>query len=260
MKIIAMGTGSDSGTPRIGCNCTACRSSAPKDKRLRASLAIEKNNKFLIADVGPDFRQQLLRYKIGFNDIEGAVITHAHNDHCIGVWERTAIAQDQLKPLTLYSDPQIVSYYFDQNSSFYYLRSSGVVAPREIEVGKRIRTENFSFKTFEIPHTPKFLGPTLGLSFDDKKFVYVVETSAITEGMKKEIDGADVLFMNGSFLNENLFAHISIKKSIPILNKLCVGKVYFIGLNHNQGTHAMVEKYLKPYGYKLAYDGMKVSI
>jgi phosphoribosyl 1,2-cyclic phosphate phosphodiesterase len=260
MKIIAMGTGSDSGTPRIGCKCSACVSGHPKDQRLRASLAIEKRGKYMIVDVGPDFRQQLLKYKIGFNDIEGAVITHAHNDHCIGVWERTAIAMNQIKPLTIYSDPQIVSYYFDQNSSFYYLRSSGVVVPREIDVMKKVRTKNFSFKAFEIPHTPKFLGPTLGLSFDDKKFVYVVETSAITEEMRKEIDGADVLFMNGTFLNENLFAHIAIKKSIAILNNLCVGKIYFIGLNHDQGTHKMVEKYLKPYGYRLAYDGLKISI
>lgn len=260
MKIIALGTGSDSGTPRIGCSCNACRSKKPKDKRLRASIAIKSGRKFMIIDVGPDFRQQLLRYKIGFNDIEGAVITHAHNDHCIGVWERTAVSIDQIKPLTLYSHPQIVSYYFDQNSSFYYLRSSGVVIPKEIEAGKKVKTDNFSFKAFEIPHTPKFLGPTLGLSFEDKKFVYIVETSAITDDMKKEIDGANILFMNGSFLGENLFAHIAIKKSIPILNKLNVGKIYFIGLNHNQGTQAMVEKYLKPYGYNLAYDGMKITI
>ena len=260
MEIIATGTSSDSGTPRIGCYCKGCTSKDPKDKRLRASLALKKNNSYLVVDVGPDFREQAIKYKMSYDNIDAAVITHAHNDHCIGLWERTTIAKSSAKPLTLYSNPEVLTYYFDQNSSFYYLRSSGVVIPKEIKPHQKVKTKNFSFYSFEIPHTPKFLGPTLGLSFENKKFVYIVETSQITEDMKNEIDGADVLFMNGTFVNENLFAHIAMKNSLPILNKLDVGKIYFIGLNHDQGTQKNVEKYLKPYGYKLAYDGMRVKI
>ncbi|MBR9682196.1 MAG: MBL fold metallo-hydrolase [Candidatus Aenigmarchaeota archaeon] len=260
MQIITIGSGSDAGTPRIGCKCAGCRSRKPKDNRLRAALALKKKDEHFIIDIGPDFRQQVMRYGIDYNNIEASVMTHAHNDHCIGLWERSALTMKQVRALTVYSHPQILDYYFNQNSSFYYLKSSGFVVPKEREPNKKIKTKNFSFHTFEVPHTPSFLGPTLGLSFENKKFVYIVEASKITEAMKEEINGTHTLFMNGTFLKENLFSHISIKNSIPILNNLDVKKIYFIGLNHTEGTQEQVEKYLKPYGYKLAYDGMKIKV
>lgn len=258
-----MGSGSDCGIPRIGCKCKTCklaRAGSKKDNRLRTSIALKKNNKYLIVDFGPDLRYQMIKYGIDFNNLEVGVITHAHNDHCIGLWERTAITIEQTNPLIIYSHPQILSYYFEQNSSFYYLRSSGVVVPKEVNFGQTFRTKNFSFHPFEISHTPAFLGPTLGYSFDKKKVICILETSKITEDVKKEINGSNTLIIDGTFFKENRFAHFPIKKSVDVLRNLDVKKVYYIGSNHSEPSHKEIQDFLNQYGFKMAYDGMKIKV
>lgn len=41
MKLTFLGTGTSIGVPAIGCQCEVCRSTEPKDKRLRTSAIIE---------------------------------------------------------------------------------------------------------------------------------------------------------------------------------------------------------------------------
>ena len=63
MKVTFLGTGTSQGVPVITCECEVCRSSNPKDNRLRSSVLIEYQNKSFVIDIGPDFRQQMLREK-----------------------------------------------------------------------------------------------------------------------------------------------------------------------------------------------------
>ncbi len=58
MKITFLGTGTSQGVPVIACHCEVCKSMNPHDKRLRTSILIEQNDKRIVIDTGPDFRQQ----------------------------------------------------------------------------------------------------------------------------------------------------------------------------------------------------------
>jgi len=60
-----LGTGTSQGVPVIGCQCDLCLTVNPKDKRLRTTIAIRKNDTQIVVDTGPDFRQQMLKAKIG---------------------------------------------------------------------------------------------------------------------------------------------------------------------------------------------------
>ena len=61
MKLKFLGTGTSQGVPVIGSNHPVCLSKHPKDKRLRCSALITTDeNKKLLIDCGPDFRQQML--------------------------------------------------------------------------------------------------------------------------------------------------------------------------------------------------------
>ena len=89
MKITILGTGTSQGVPVIGCKCEVCKSTNPKDNRLRTAAMIEVDDKTIIIDAGPDFRQQLLRANV--EDVTAILITHEHNDHIIGM--------DDVRPL-----------------------------------------------------------------------------------------------------------------------------------------------------------------
>ena len=82
MKITLMGTGTSHGVPVIGCKCPVCTSSAPKDKRNRASIFVSEPCS-IVVDTGPEFRIQALKY--GVKSLDAVLITHGHADHLNGL-------------------------------------------------------------------------------------------------------------------------------------------------------------------------------
>ena len=85
MKVTFLGTGTSQGVPIICCDCAVCKSTNPKDNRLRSSILIESEISKVVIDSGPDFRQQLLRRDL--KSLDAVVFTHEHKDHIAGLDE-----------------------------------------------------------------------------------------------------------------------------------------------------------------------------
>ncbi|WML67012.1 MAG: Coenzyme PQQ synthesis protein B [Methanoregula sp. SKADARSKE-2] len=86
MKITLLGTGDAIGTPRIGCSCPQCsRAKETGMMRLRTSLLLENEGRYILIDSSPDLRQQLLLH--GSPHIDAVIWTHGHYDHFIGFGE-----------------------------------------------------------------------------------------------------------------------------------------------------------------------------
>ena len=84
MKLTFLGTGTSHGVPVIACDCAVCTSKDPHDKRTRSAAYIQtRDNKYILIDVGPDFRQQALRENI--RKIDAILLTHSHADHLHGI-------------------------------------------------------------------------------------------------------------------------------------------------------------------------------
>ena len=68
MKLTFLGTGTSHGVPVIACDCAVCKSKDPHNKRYRSAAYIEisdnSSSKFILIDIGPDFREQALRENI----------------------------------------------------------------------------------------------------------------------------------------------------------------------------------------------------
>ena len=84
MKLKFLGTGTSQGVPVIGCTCEVCTSENPKDSRLRSSVMVTTDeNKKILIDGGPDFRQQMLTS--GCEKLDAILFTHEHADHTAGL-------------------------------------------------------------------------------------------------------------------------------------------------------------------------------
>ena len=88
MILTFLGTGTSHGVPVIACDCAVCKSSDSRDKRFRSSAYIEftdadGSSKYILIDIGPDFRSQALRADI--RQIDAVLLTHAHADHLYGL-------------------------------------------------------------------------------------------------------------------------------------------------------------------------------
>ena len=83
MKVTVLGSATSQGIPVIACKCDVCMSTNPKDKRLRASILIQKDGKNIVIDSGPDFRQQMLNNNV--SSLDCILFTHEHKDHIAGL-------------------------------------------------------------------------------------------------------------------------------------------------------------------------------
>src|SRR5580698_5046474 len=82
-KITVLGSGTSVGVPTIGCHCAVCSSDDPRDKRLRPSIYVKFQDRGVLIDTTPDFRQQALRAQI--DRIDAILFTHSHADHVMGL-------------------------------------------------------------------------------------------------------------------------------------------------------------------------------
>ena len=64
-RVTFLGTGTSHGVPMIACECAVCRSTDPRDKRLRPSIYVDvPDRQRMLVDTSPDLRQQALAHRI----------------------------------------------------------------------------------------------------------------------------------------------------------------------------------------------------
>jgi len=83
MRVTMLGTGTSHGVPMIGCGCAVCRSDDPRNKRTRASAAVQANGVTLLLDTATELRIQVLRE--GIDRVDAILYTHFHADHVSGL-------------------------------------------------------------------------------------------------------------------------------------------------------------------------------
>ncbi len=104
-KLTFLGTGTSSGVPMIACDCALCRSTDPRDKRLRASALVEYGGLTILVDAGPDFRAQMLRQDV--HHLDAILLTHNHKDHTGGLDDIRAFNLAESHPVNIYCEPYV---------------------------------------------------------------------------------------------------------------------------------------------------------
>lgn len=248
IKIVFLGTGANGGTPQIGCRCKFCSNAGLFKMRERNSILIELDNRQILVDSGPDFKKQIQEHKINIKKIDAIVLSHLHWDHSIGLLELSAgkplnipiLAEKSIKKTMIKSD------------TFNFLIKKGF-----INFIKKIDSE-IKIKFIKVIHDPNFDTFAIVISSAKKSLLIVTDISSINQELLKAAKKADLIIFDGTFLKKELVGHISIQKSSKILapvNK----NVIFTHINHSENP-IKIRKFLNKFGFKLAYDNLKISI
>jgi phosphoribosyl 1,2-cyclic phosphate phosphodiesterase len=253
LKITFLGTGTSQGVPVIACTCAVCRSSNPKDKRLRSSVMIEENGNVFVIDSGPDFRQQMLRENV--KKLDALIYTHEHKDHTAGMDDVRAFNYVSDAPANLYATLRVQEAL---KREFAYVFSG-----EDYPGIPRIKFHTITSEPFDINGT-RFIPievfhmnlPVLG--FRVGTFTYITDANRIPEKEMKKIEGSEVIVLN-ALRREPHISHFNLEEAVTILKELSPKKAYLVHISHQLGLHYEIDKEL-PSFIRCAYDGLSIEI
>lgn len=253
LKITFLGTGTSMGVPVIGCECETCRSTDPRDNRLRTSILIQKGDKNIVVDSGPDFRYQMLRAKV--DHLDGLVFTHEHKDHTAGMDDVRAYNFIQRKPIMIYATERVEeALRNDFHYAFASVKYPGVPEVRFTRIGEEpFEVDGVEFTPIDVMHHKL---PVKGFRIGD--FTYITDANYISEAEKKKVRGSKVLVLN-ALRRKNHISHFTLEEAIELSRDLKAERCYFIHMSHQLEPHAAVEHEL-PEGVHLAYDGLQIEV
>jgi len=254
MKVYFLGTGTSQGIPVIGSDHEVCKSSNPKDKRLRVSVWVHTEKTSLIVDCGPDFRQQMLASKC--TKIDALLFTHEHADHTSGI--------DDIRPfnfkqgeIPFYAHPRVIQnlkkrfdYVFETEN-----RYPGAPSVQPIEV---VNNEPFSIGDIEIVPINAYHANLQVFGYKMNDFAYLTDVKTIASEEIEKIKGVKVLVIN-ALREDSHHSHFSLQEALDFVTLVQPKKAYLTHISHLLGFHDEVQKKL-PSNIFLAYDNLEIAI
>jgi phosphoribosyl 1,2-cyclic phosphate phosphodiesterase len=252
MQVTFLGTGTSGGVPLIGCQCKVCKSTDPRDKRLRTSILIQHNNLNIVVDCGPDFRQQMLREDV--RSLDAILMTHAHKDHTGGLDDIRSFNFINRKAIDVYCD-EATERGIKEQYSYAFTETDYPYLPKMnfIRVGDdEFSIDNLNIIPIEVMHANL---PVKGYRFG--VFTYVTDAKTITAEERDKMRGTKILVLNALRYEEH-YSHLSVTEAMEIVEDIKPEITWFVHMSHNIGLHAELEKKL-PSHVHLAYDGLKIN-
>jgi len=244
MKVVILGSGSYSGTPKPLCNCENCSRARvnPLLRRTRFSLYIEGG---ILVDPSPDLHYHLERLN---REIDRVFITHAHFDHIAGFPELQVF-----KRIDVYSHRQAVETAKHLSTLFL-----GGAAPENREW----RYHRLPFNEWvELDGMRVFHFRTVHRSIENSGgFVFELKGTriAVTGDTGPEIlddkdtlramGGADLLVAEMTHRRSISGVHLGIREAIELAKRVGAGYTLFAHISHSNYTHEVLEKMIREAG------------
>ena len=253
MKLTFLGTGTSCGVPTIGCDCKVCRSTDPKDKRLRCSALIETGTTRILIDCGPDFRQQILTQP--FRKIDGILITHSHYDHVGGI--------DDVRPYCCFGDIDIyadghTSETLHQSMPYCFAKVKYPGVP-QIHLHTICKHELLQIGDLEVMPIEVMHGQLPILGYRIGRLAYITDMKTIAASELPYLDGIDTLVVNALRFAPCHHSHQLVEDALHFSRLTTACHTYLIHSSHDIGLHREVNTIL-PQGFSLAYDGQIIEI
>ena len=238
----------------IGCTCDTCRSTDPKDKRLRPSIYLQfDDGASVLVDASPDLRAQALQY--GIDRVDLILLTHSHADHVLGLddvriynfRQRTAIPC-QGDARTLRDVRRMFAYVFDPRTP----KGGGLPQLSLFPVGGPFSFGPRTFIPVPVKHgTLPVLGYRIG------GFAYLTDCNEIPESSFAQLGRLDVLVLD-ALRRRRHSTHLSVEQAVEAAVRIGARRTLFTHMTHDL-PHAATCAELPP-GMTLAHDGLVLDV
>jgi phosphoribosyl 1,2-cyclic phosphate phosphodiesterase len=252
MRLTILGTGTSMGVPVIGCTCAVCRSTDPRNKRLRTAALVEGGGTTVLIDAGPDMRMQVLRHDV--RHLDAVLLTHAHADHVLGIDDLRPFTMRDHRDLPIYGDRATLERVRHQFDYAFDPRPSLSTRPRLDlrEIDRPFRVGGLRIEPFEVRHGPQ---PITGYRFG--RLGYITDGKTLPPQTMQRLHGLDVLIINALRYQDHPL-HFTVDEALEVVERLKPRQAYFVHVTHDL-DHATANAALPPYA-QFAYDGQVVEI
>lgn len=241
--------------PFIGCDCAVCRSTNPRNQRLRCALLLRHESARVLIDCGPDFRQQALR--AGLDRLDAVVLSHAHADHLLGLDDLRLLILHQRRAMPIWGQPEVLAaveriypYAFADPGGGSFrpnFELHPIVAP-----AAPLSIAGIPLQPVPVQHSNV---TTLGFRIGD--FGYVSDVKTIPPASAELLRGLTTLVIDGLRRRPHP-THMNVDEALAAIAELAPGQAYLTHLTHELDEE--VDNATLPGHVRLAYDGLVVPI
>ncbi len=255
MRGIFLGTGTSHGVPMIGCGCAVCRSLNPKNKRRRASLYLSTESTHVIVDTCPDFREQVLTFRVP--RVDAVLLTHSHADHVFGFDDLRCFYSMQGAPIDVFGSQATLDF---MNRTFAYVHTDHLPGASVLRVNFREVTEPFQVGDMKVTPLPVQHGNWTIYGYlveaGGSRIGYVPDCSEMPEAVMDRLKGVEVMVLDG-LRHRPHPSHFTVDKAVRVLQRIGAERSYLTHLCH-EVDHEETSGHL-PAGIDLAYDGLTIA-
>lgn len=257
MKLTFLGTGTSFGIPVVGCDCRACTSADPRDRRTRHGALVELDGGRLLVDTPPELRLQLLA--AGVDRVDAVWFTHIHADHIHGIDDLRVftVRQGDLEAYVgaEYREPmeEHLRYIFDDGYEPLEGSSKPRVRLRDLAPGEPLDLLGHRFHPLDIPH-----GRDRVYGFRVDRLGYVTDGKRLPEAALEALRGVDVLVLNALWFGKPHPSHFTVEEAVEAARAVGARRTYLTHLTHRV-THAELLERL-PAGVEPAHDGLTIEV
>jgi len=255
-RLTFLGSGDSQGVPRWWCDCEVCREAraAGVNARRRPSAMLEDGGERVLLDAAPEARLQLS--DAGVRALDAVLVTHAHNDHLLGLGEIADMARWTGTTVPVFAPAEVLPQIRER---FAYL-TRGPYAERlpmrPLEAAGR-RFAGWDVTPVRVPHG--FNGYAYGLRFDrpHAAWGYLPDSLDLTDTAPWE--ALALLVLGTSFRHETAPRHTrsvyDMVEAAALLQRLRPRRVLLTHLSHGVDVREP-----PPAGAGFARDGMMIDV
>ncbi len=266
-----LGTSDSKGVPRWWCACPVCQEArgSGQNRRTRPAALVHGAGEALLLDCGPDLHGQLARLGAPVRPT-AVLISHAHNDHLMGLGDlldyavyaggdlgMPGVAGGALSPLPIYAPAEVRPQVEDRYR--YAFRRE---APVHVMPEGGLAVAGFMVRAFRVPHGAN--GFSFAFRFERPDFTWAYVTDAIDipdDTVARWLDGLDLLVLGTSFADESASEHAGrsvydIREALALRWAHRAGRVLLTHLSHGVD----VTRVTLPAHFTFARDALTVPL
>lgn len=249
--LTVLGSGTSMGVPTIGCDCRVCHSDDPRDSRTRPSVMVQYDQRTVVIDTTPDFRQQAIREAI--TRIDAVIYTHAHADHVLGL--------DDLRPLTFRRPDHLPIYAHGATmdrlrSMFHYIFDDSYEYGGIARLDPHLIAGPFNLFGVCFQPVPILHGKEEIHGYRFGQAAYLTDFSAIPQASMALLEGLDIVFLD-ALRHRPHPTHSTLENSVELASKLRPRRAFFTHISHDL-PHEETNRSL-PQNVRLAHDGLRLE-